>query len=372
MDLLITRGSLGFWAGRLTAAIGDLRWALRLARQDTALLLPVARLCLSQLLFEAGDWDEALVHAHLVLSLEPDREASWAETETHSAIACVLAARGQWAAAGEHLATAQAIAAETQFPSEIKVMGRVARAANARARGDPAAVVAALGPMLGLGNRETPDVARFRQLRRQGLGILWWPQLIEALLDVGEAETAGRQFGELRAVVAERHLGFAFHLAALQGRLSAAAGQPDQAAAQFRRAATLAGPDDPLLDRALLLHQALGRLLHASGDRRGAVDELRAAHELLTGTGAAPFAARVEVDLAKVGMPVAARQRHGSPLALTGREADVVALVANGMSNTEVAAELYVRISTIEYHLRNVFAKLGITSRRELRQFAGH
>ena len=187
------------------------------------------------------------------------------------------------------------------------------------------------------------------------------------MLDVGEAETAGRQFGELRAVVAERHLGFAFHLAALQGRLSAAAGQPDQAVAQFRRAATLAGPDDPLLDRALL-DQALGRLLHARGDRRGAVDELRAAHELLTGTGAAPFAARVEVDLAKV----AARQRYGSPLALTGREADVVALVAKGMSNTEVAAELYVSISTIEYHLRNVFAKLGITSRRELRQFAGH
>jgi len=81
VDLLITRGSLGFWAGRLTAAIGDLRWALRLARQDTALLLPVAHLRLSQLLFDAGDWDEALVHAHLVLSLEPDREASWAETE---------------------------------------------------------------------------------------------------------------------------------------------------------------------------------------------------------------------------------------------------------------------------------------------------
>jgi len=372
VDLLITRGSLGFWAGRLTAATSDLRWALHLARHGTALLLPVAHLRLSQLLFEAGHWDEALVHAHLVLSLDPDQETSWAETETHGAIACVLAARGEWATAGEHLATAQAMVAERQFPTEIKVMVRVAQAVNARARGDPAAVIAALGPVVGLGNGETPDAARFRQARRQGLTNLWWPLLIEALLDAGDTETAGRQFSELQAVAAESRLGFAFPLAALQGRLSAAAGQADQAVAQFRRAAALAGPDDPLLDRALL-HQALGRLLHARGDRRGGVNELRAAHVLLSSVGAAPFLARVEADLAKAGMPaVAARQRHASPLELTGREADVVALVAKGMTNTEVAAELYVTTSTVEYHLRNVFAKLGITSRRELRQFAGH
>jgi len=66
----------------------------------------------------------------------------------------------------------------------------------------------------------------------------------------------------------------------------------------------------------------------------------------------------------------AAVPRQSSPLELTGREADVVALVAKGMTNTEVAAELYVSTNTVEYHLRNVFAKLGITSRRQLRQFA--
>jgi DNA-binding NarL/FixJ family response regulator len=100
------------------------------------------------------------------------------------------------------------------------------------------------------------------------------------------------------------------------------------------------------------------------------VDELRAAHELLSIVGASPFLARVEADLAKAGMPAAAQQRHASALPLTGREVDVVALVAKGMTNTEVAAELYVSTSTVEYHLRNVFGKLGITSRRELRQFA--
>jgi DNA-binding NarL/FixJ family response regulator len=47
-----------------------------------------------------------------------------------------------------------------------------------------------------------------------------------------------------------------------------------------------------------------------------------------------------------------------------------VALVAKGLAETGVAAELYVSTNAVEYHLGTVFAKLGITSRRELRQFA--
>jgi DNA-binding CsgD family transcriptional regulator len=374
VDLLIIRGSLGFWAGRLTVAVGDLRWALYLARRGSALMLPLAHLRLSQALFEAGDWDEALVHAHVVLSLAPDQEASWIEIEANCAIACVLSSRGDWAAAGEHMAAAQATAAGTEFPAEMRAMLKVSEAVTARAHGDPAGMVTAVGPMLGLGDKVKPAAAVFRTVRRQGLGILWWPLLIEALLDTGDSEAAARQFGDLRAVVAEfqRQPSLAAPLLALQGRLSAAAGQPDQAEAEFRQAVRLAGPDDPLLDRAQI-HHALGRLLLARGDRRGAVDELRAAHQLLTGVGAAPYLARVEADLAAAGMPVAVprqAQRQASSLALTDREADVVALVAKGMTNTEVAAELYVSTHTVEFHLRNVFAKLGISSRRELRKFA--
>jgi ATP/maltotriose-dependent transcriptional regulator MalT len=314
------------------------------------------------------------VHAHVVLSLGPERDASWIEIETHSVIASVLSSRGEWAEAGEHLSAAQARAAETEFPIEVKAIVRLSQATAARARGDSATIIEVIGPMLGVGHTERPSAATYRRIRRQGLGILWWPLLIEALLDTGDTTTAARQFDEFRAVVPERHPILTVLVLALQARLSAASGQPDQAVAQFREAAELAGPGHPLLDRALMQH-ALGRLLQARGDRRGAVDEFRAAHELLTGLGAAPYLARVEADLAATGMPLAVpRQatplRQASPLDLTGREADVVALVAKGMTNTEVAAELYVSTHTVEYHLRNVFAKLGITSRRELRRFA--
>ena len=56
------------------------------------------------------------------------------------------------------------------------------------------------------------------------------------------------------------------------------------------------------------------------------------------------------------------------PLALTTREDDVVALVLRGYSNKEVAAELFLTTRTVEYHLRNVYAKLGVSSRHELRR----
>jgi DNA-binding NarL/FixJ family response regulator len=75
---------------------------------------------------------------------------------------------------------------------------------------------------------------------------------------------------------------------------------------------------------------------------------------------------RVGVDLSGSGI---AEQpaRAPSALALTEREQDVVALVKKGMTNRQVASELYISSKAVEYHLRNVFGKLGVTSRSALR-----
>ena len=75
----------------------------------------------------------------------------------------------------------------------------------------------------------------------------------------------------------------------------------------------------------------------------------------------------MEVDLASNGITVG-RRGSRSPLELTDRERDVAVLVAKGMTNREVAAELYVSQKAIDYHLGHIFGKLGITSRRDLRQ----
>jgi DNA-binding CsgD family transcriptional regulator len=130
-------------------------------------------------------------------------------------------------------------------------------------------------------------------------------------------------------------------------------------------------PDDPMLDRALL-HHAFGRLLLAQGRRRKASSQFRAAHDLLARSGAEPFRLRVEADLEACGTRGRSSPsgRGRSALSLTDREHDVATLVASGRTNREVAAELYVSEKAVEYHLGNVFAKLGIRSRRQLRDRA--
>ena len=93
---------------------------------------------------------------------------------------------------------------------------------------------------------------------------------------------------------------------------------------------------------------------------------LHTARQALLSVGAEPFASRVESDLKRAGARSTRRSARSS-LELTDREQDVAVLVAKGYSNPEAAAELYVSRKAIEYHLQNIYGKLGIASRRELR-----
>jgi DNA-binding NarL/FixJ family response regulator len=105
--------------------------------------------------------------------------------------------------------------------------------------------------------------------------------------------------------------------------------------------------------------------LRRAGHRRRAVELLRSARGIFAGLGAAPYAGRCDAELAAAGLAVGehlGRLRFG----LTSQELVVARLAAKGLSNREVAAELVVSIKTVEYHLRNAFAKLGVKSRRQL------
>ena len=59
-------------------------------------------------------------------------------------------------------------------------------------------------------------------------------------------------------------------------------------------------------------------------------------------------------------------------LDLTGRERQIAVLVARGLSNDQVAHELYLSTKTVEYHLSHVYSKLGVSGRRDLRSLFGH
>ncbi|MDQ3897958.1 MAG: LuxR C-terminal-related transcriptional regulator [Actinomycetota bacterium] len=145
------------------------------------------------------------------------------------------------------------------------------------------------------------------------------------------------------------------HLAELQG--------DTEAACRWYEAGERADANSPL--SAAQLRVRHGALLRQLGDPRGAVRPLREAHETLVRLGAVPFLERCDAELAACGLR-AGEGADRDVLSLTPREAAVAHLVAEGLSNREVATRLYVSTKAVEYHLGNIYAKLGITSRRHL------
>ena len=123
-------------------------------------------------------------------------------------------------------------------------------------------------------------------------------------------------------------------------------------------------PLRPELARARLL---LGEWLRREGRRVDARTELRTAYELFTAIGMAAFAERARRELAATGEHVRKRSIDDRD-ALTPQEEQIARLARDGHSNQEISAQLFLSPRTVEWHLHKVFAKLGIASRKELRE----
>ena len=353
-ELLAVRGLLRLYAAQTRSGIVDLRAAIRLSRAGFSQQhLPAAHVYLARALYVVGDWDEALVHARAAQAIVSDDRLSWIRGRAESVIGTVAAARGSWEEAEACLAIANDAASAASDAAWPDLVARLVRSAICRARADAAGVVDALRPLM----------TDKRVVVSQMAVVAWWPILVEGLIDSGELREAATELDRLQRHIDDTRMDIGGQVAGQRARLAAANGDPDEAAAQFQLAIETIRPDDPLVDRGLLRHH-YGRLLHARGNRRDAVDHLRAAHEVFAGVGAEPYRQAVADDLASCGIRTATKH---SPLALTEREQDVVALVRKGMTNKEIAAEMYVSEKAVEYHLRNVYGKLGISSRRELR-----
>jgi DNA-binding CsgD family transcriptional regulator len=117
------------------------------------------------------------------------------------------------------------------------------------------------------------------------------------------------------------------------------------------------------LARAQLLY---GEWLRREGRRVDARAQLRAAHEALTAMGVEAFSDRARRELLATGETVRKRTAETST-SLTAQEAEIAGLVVDGLTNAEIGATLYLSPRTVEWHLRKVFMKLGISSRRQLR-----
>jgi DNA-binding CsgD family transcriptional regulator len=121
-------------------------------------------------------------------------------------------------------------------------------------------------------------------------------------------------------------------------------------------------PLRPELGRAHLLY---GEWLRREDRRLDAREQLRTAHDLFTEMGAEAFAERARRELQAVGDSVRGR-KPGVHSDLTAQELHIARLARAGRTNGEIGEELFLSARTVEWHLRKVFAKLHITSRRGL------
>jgi DNA-binding CsgD family transcriptional regulator len=187
----------------------------------------------------------------------------------------------------------------------------------------------------------------------------------EALVQADRAGEASRVLGTLASVCSDGAADLTrVELGRVRGLVEHARGDREAAELAFAAARAIAERSPFVLAQATL-ELSYGRFLHKTGRRRAAIMTLRLSRERFATLSARPFLDACTVELAACGVRALVHSA-GADQDLTARERVVARLVASGKSNREVAAELYLSTKTIEYHLANVFAKLGVHSRHEL------
>ncbi|MER7484352.1 AAA family ATPase [Streptomyces sp. NPDC126497] len=145
---------------------------------------------------------------------------------------------------------------------------------------------------------------------------------------------------------------------------------PEADAAELYRAALRLHPDDRQFERArtALLY---GEWLRRTRRRSEARSQLRDAFETFRRLGAAPWAERARAELDATGGTTPGPEAAGGALSvLTAQERKIIRLAARGLSNRDIAAQLFLSPRTVGYHLYKAFPKLGVTARTELAALA--
>jgi DNA-binding CsgD family transcriptional regulator len=192
------------------------------------------------------------------------------------------------------------------------------------------------------------------------------PELIEAAARSGNTRLAAEAAGELAETTQASGTDWAL---GIEARCRALVSEGQAAEGLYREAIDRFGqtPLTPELARAHLLY---GEWLRRENRRTDAREQLRTAYDLLSAIGMEAFAERARRELLATGETVR-RKKAETVSTLTPQEGQIARLAAEGHSNPEIGAQLFLSARTVEWHLRKVYTKLGIGSRRELHTALG-
>jgi DNA-binding CsgD family transcriptional regulator len=330
-------------------------------------------------------WDDESIYVLADRAVRLAREAGALATlpAALNALALVLVLTGELARAAELFAEEDAITRATGAPplpnSRLALAAWRGRQqgyselfattiAETKARGEGLTVSSAETALAylhnGLGNYEialgaATSLVEFDELAHSSVAL---PELVEAAVRAGQPKRAAAALDRLtsraRASGTQWALGMAARSRALVSTERGAEDHYREAIQRLRKCR--------MATHLARTHLVYGEWLRREGRRQDAREQLRTAHELLSDMGAEAFAERAARELRATGEHP--RKRSAQPTdALTAQELHIARLVAKGKTNREVGAHLFLSPRTIEAHLRSIFQKLDINSRRQIK-----
>jgi DNA-binding CsgD family transcriptional regulator len=188
--------------------------------------------------------------------------------------------------------------------------------------------------------------------------------LLELIEGAARSKACEVASNALRSLEEHARAGDADWVLGVRARSAALLGEGDQAERLYQEAIELLGRSrmSVHLARAQLVY---GEWLRRENRRVDARVQLRAAHDTFKHIGAEAFAERAIRELLATG-ETARKRTDDTRDALTPQEAEIARLAQDGLSNPEIGSQLFISPRTVQYHLRKVFQKLGITSRNQL------
>jgi DNA-binding CsgD family transcriptional regulator len=356
LDTVVARGMVKLWTDELDAAHRYLREAVDRAYRGEALRIGQALAFLGEVEYRRGQLVESVLHTELAVGDAVENERYWDYALLHGLACYARAARGDWAEAEAHSFAAAQWAPLVGTRSGLASAAGT-RAVIAQARGDAPALLKAAEDVEAVLDPLEPGVTVLGPLRAEALAQLGY---------LDEATTALAQYRGRFGPVGRRSALMGIERVA--GRIARARGEHAEALARYAAALELAESIGLPMEIGRLQMLA-GECLAASNRYNAASIRLRSALELFTEIGAAAYHAQAADLIRTLNLPADA----GPDLlaGLTAAEQRVAMLVIDGLSNNEIAKRLSLQRGSVEFHLTNIYRKLGVTGRVPLRRLLG-